>query len=86
MSDDPGVPAMPRTVIKLILFLGLSIAWIAGNAYWQDYRYLRRDWLLLTVIQERVQHKTEAGYAFLFGAGLSVIGLAGLICRKRREA
>ena len=76
---------MRRTALKLLLFLGLSIAWLAGNAYWEDYRYLRRDWLLLTLIEERAQHKAEAGHAFLLGAALSLIGLAGLVARERRE-
>ena len=76
---------MHPIAMKLALFLGLTIAWIAGNAWFEDYRYLRRDWLLLTGIQERVHHKTEAGYAFIFGTSLSAIGLAGLICQKRRE-
>ena len=77
---------MKDVLWKLLILCGFTITWLAGNAYWQDYRYLRRDWLLLTVIQERMQHKTEAGHAFLFGAGLSIIGLVGLTCQKRREA
>ena len=77
---------MRRTVLKLFLFLGLAIAWIAGHAYVEDTLYLRRDWLLLTVIEERVQHKTEAGYAFLTGAGMSTLALTGLIYRKQRPA
>ena len=77
---------MQRTAIKLALFLGLTIAWIAGHAYIEDTLYLRRDWLLLTVIEDRVQHKTQAAHVFLFGTGLSVVALAGLIYRKRPEA
>jgi hypothetical protein len=84
MSDDPVVPVMRRTALRLLLVVGLSIVWMAGNAYWEDYRYLRRDWLLFTVIEERAQHKTEAGYVFLLGAGLSVIGFAELISQKQR--
>ena len=85
MRDDPALFAMRRTVSKFLLFLGLSMAFLAGNAYWQDVRYLRRDWLLLTVIQERTRHKIEAGLAFLASAGFCVIGLAGLAYRKRHK-
>jgi hypothetical protein len=46
---------MRRTVINLALFLGLSIAWIAGHAYVEDNLYLRRDWLLLTVTQDSLR-------------------------------
>ena len=68
MSED-CISVMRRTALRLLLLAGLSIVWIAGNAYWEEYRYLRCDWLLLTVIEERAQHKTQAGYAFLLGAG-----------------
>jgi hypothetical protein len=47
---------MRHTATKLLLLLGLSIVWIAGNSYFDNYRYFRRDWLLLTVIEEHLHH------------------------------
>ena len=67
---------MRHAALKLLLFLGLSTAWIAGKGSVEDSLYLRRDWVLLTVTEGRVHHKTEAKYAVLLGAGMSasVIG------------
>ena len=74
---------MQRTALKLFLFLGLSVIWLAGKAYVDDTLYLRRDWLLLPVIEDRVQHRAEAGYFILFGAGITLSGLAGLAFRRQ---
>ena len=76
---------MKRNLMKLLIVCGLALAFYSGSNYFAAYRYLRHDMLLLTVIEERVKEKTEAGYGFVAGMGIFAAGLVGLICEKRRE-
>ena len=77
---------MKRLLMKLLIVCGLALAFYSGRNCFAPHRYLRHDMLLLTVIEERVKQKTEAGYGFVAGVGVFTIGLVGLICQKPREA
>ena len=77
---------MKPLLLKLLIFCGLTIAWLSANRYFEEYRFLRRDFLLLTVIEERVNQKRQAKYGFVLGTSLFAVGMAGLVLQKRRAA
>jgi len=77
---------MKRTILKLLIVCGLALSLYEASQYLTARRYLRRDFLLLTVIEDRVKQKTDAGYGFLAGAGILTVGILGLSWQKRRDA
>jgi hypothetical protein len=77
---------MKRAILKLLIVCGLALSLYEASQYLAARRYLRRDFLLLTVIEDRVKQKTDAGYGFLAGAGILAIGVLGLSWQKSRGA
>jgi len=55
---------MKRAILKLLIVCGLVLSLYEASQYLAARRYLRRDFLLLTVIEDRLKQKTDAGYGF----------------------
>ena len=62
IRPERSLTPMKRSILKLLIVCGLALSLCEASQYLAARRYLRRDFLLLTVIEDRLKQKTEAGY------------------------